>query len=503
MSVTKAEAAALAILREPATIRTRSHALLDRAVEGRSAYFVVELGRLEAAADYVAAVIRDAYPTLEIPYHARWRHFAAGGRDRWGALSLSSWPSASSSGPGAVSSGPGAFSSWPGLTRPSQPEPCGTGSPRTGLDGMAVSSPAMTIGHTGMTIEHAGETIDHTGMTIDHTGMTIEHAGETIERTPMTTSAELARIRFDLCVVSVLLDAGAGADWRFVEPGMGETVTRSEGLAIASLHAFREGLFSGDPLQPLRADADGLAATTASRLAEAFQAGPDNKLEGLEGRAALLRSLGEVLRQRPDVFGTDARIGNLFDTLAAQATDGTLPARAILAAVLDGLGPIWPDRLRLGGESLGDVWHHPAIEAPDLTAGLIPFHKLSQWLSYSLVEVLEEAGIRVTDLDALTGLPEYRNGGLFLDLGVIALRQKVSDPLPVSDPLIVEWRALTVALLDRIADPIRSRLGQTAADMPLARILEGGTWAAGRRIARERRAGGGPPLSVISDGTVF
>jgi hypothetical protein len=64
----------------------------------------------------------------------------------------------------------------------------------------------------------------------------------------------------------------------------------------------------------------------------------------------------------------------------------------------------------------------------------VPFHKLSQWLAYSLVEVFEEAGVPVHGLDELTGLPEYRNGGLFLDLGVLALRDPAlaEAPLPVS-----------------------------------------------------------------------
>jgi hypothetical protein len=34
-------------------------------------------------------------------------------------------------------------------------------------------------------------------------------------------------------------------------------------------------------------------------------------------------------------------------------------------------------------------------------------------------------------------------------------------------------------------------------------MLEGGSWAAGRRIARSLRADGGSPITVISDGTVF
>jgi Protein of unknown function (DUF1688) len=58
-------------------------------------------------------------------------------------------------------------------------------------------------------------------------------------------------------------------------------------------------------------------------------------------------------------------------------------------------------------------------------------------------------------------------------------------------------------LLDAIARPIRQKLGMDAVSLPLAKILEGGTWSAGRRIAREKRADGGPPLAIISDGTVF
>ena len=108
----------------------------------------------------------------------------------------------------------------------------------------------------------------------------------------------------------------------------------------------------------------------------------------------------------------------------------------------------------------------------------------------------------------LSGLPEYRNGGLLLDLGVLSPRSGTLAALarrrwPVAAPLIVEWRALTVIALDRLAVAIRRRLGVGAAEFPLARVLEGGTWAAGRAIAAQRRPGGAPPLDVESDGTVF
>ena len=73
----------------------------------------------------------------------------------------------------------------------------------------------------------------------------------------------------------------------------------------------------------------------------------------------------------------------------------------------------------------------------------------------------------------------------------------------VSDEFIVEWRALTVALLDELAQLIRSKLKRTAIDLPLVKILEGGTWATGRTLAAQMRAGGGPPFRITSDGTVF
>jgi hypothetical protein len=108
-------------------------------------------------------------------------------------------------------------------------------------------------------------------------------------------------------------------------------------------------------------------------------------------------------------------------------------------------------------------------------------------------------------VDELTGLPEYRNGGLFVDTGVLEPKHDavLTETHEAGSEVVVEWRALTVALLDALAPLVRARLGKTAAELPLAKLLEGGTWSAGRRIARERRPGGGPPVTVASDGTVF
>ena len=316
---------------------------------------------------------------------------------------------------------------------------------------------------------------------------------------PGADTDEAARARIDLAVVSVLLDAGTGPRWRFRETETGQVLSRSEGLAVASLRAMEKGLFSADPSNPWRADAEALSRITPAALADAFQHGVGNELVGLDGRARLLRRLGEVCAKSPGLFGAPARPGRLFDHWSTQGRK--LRAAEILRTLLQAFGPIWPGRISLAGVPLGDCGRHPAV--PD--DGLVPFHKLSQWLAYSLVEPLQDAGLEVTELNGLTGLAEYRNGGLFLDCGVIEPRDPglLQSPLDALSEPVVEWRALTVSLLDRLASPVRERLGRSAREFPLARMLEGGSWAAGREIAYERRADGSPPITVISDGTLF
>jgi hypothetical protein len=304
--------------------------------------------------------------------------------------------------------------------------------------------------------------------------------------------------KLELAITSVLLDAGAGERWAYREPG-GGTYARSEGLAVASYHLFASGALSDDPArEPLRADAAAMIRLGAGDLARAFQVSAENPLVGVDGRLAILHRLGEAIGRRRDVFG--GRLGNLgtYLELQAQQGAGALPASAVLAVVLDALGDIWPGRETGAGVNLGDVWTHPAV-------GRVPFHKLSQWLTYSLCEPLEENGARIIGMDQLTGLAEYRNGGLFVDGGVLVPKHPgvLGESHDVSSALVVEWRALTVALLDRTAVEMRRQLGLSSDELPLAKVLEGGTWRAGRELARERRPDGVPPIRVNSDGTVF
>ncbi|WP_164010879.1 DUF1688 family protein [Pyxidicoccus trucidator] len=320
----------------------------------------------------------------------------------------------------------------------------------------------------------------------------VKRVEELDERLKDASPQERARAKLDLVVVSVLLDAGSGPKWRYRERG-GGTWARSEGLAVASFRMFMDGVFSSDPDRPLRADAEALGRLTRESLAQGMQVSESNPLDGLEGRLHLLHGLAKVL----------PRPGALFDIITAQRRG--VRASELLGLVLEVLGPIWPGRVMVDAVNLGDVWPHSALGPVESVDALVPFHKLSQWLTYSLVEPLAEAGVVVSELDGLTGLPEYRNGGLFVDLGVLVPRDtKITTvALHPGDEPIVEWRALTVALLDRVAALVRGRLGMNAEELPLAKVLQGGTWTAGRRVAAELRPGGVPPIRVDSDGTVF
>ena len=318
------------------------------------------------------------------------------------------------------------------------------------------------------------------------------------------------KVLFEMIFVSVLLDAGAGGGWsyHFNLTPYDEVYGRSEGLALACLQMFKEGYFSSDPAEPYRVDHIALSKLSASDLGRGFQVREDNPLVGLSGRLALLHGLGIALESYPYASRDAARIGDVYEHLhkiAVQSGNNTLSCVTIFESVLAHFGDIWPGGLNKFGSNLGDVGVHSLLTGPYGSDTLVPFHKLSQWLSYSLAEAFEIAGLNVTDVEQLTGLPEYRNGGLLIDLGL--LTPKDSNALQRShkpdSEILVEWRALTVAVLDLIADGIRENMGLTQNELPLAKVLQGGTWSAGRRIAKSLRPDGGPPITLDSDGTVF
>ncbi len=312
---------------------------------------------------------------------------------------------------------------------------------------------------------------------------------------------ERARTKLDLVISSVLLDAGAGAEWKYLEAESKKHFSRSEGLGVASLYLFQSGAMSSDG-RSLRADREGLKKLSIETLEKAFQVSPENPLVGSAGRLQLLNNLAGALENKK-IF-KDGRPGNILDYLI-EKHGKSIPAIALLRAVLDGLGPIWPGRLTANGINLGDVWQHSLLGKLGTFESLIPFHKLSQWMTYSLIEPILEAGVEVTGVEGLTGLAEYRNGGLLIDSGLVTLRnpEELKQAWKPDSELIIEWRALTVHLLDRFGAAVQRAFGKSPAEFPLAKVLEGGTWWAGRFLAQEKRASGDPPIMIQSDGTVF
>jgi hypothetical protein len=393
----------LDFLLSPAAIRQSAEAIFELTKNGKT-HFTYHPEKFDYTVDYVIDMIKENYPTLEIPFHSRWGHFRAAGVDR-----------------------------------------------------------------VKDSFEPKIKNLD-----------------------PM----EQARTKLDLVITSVLLDAGAGAEWKYLEAATGKTITRSEGLGVASFYLFMDGALSDNG--KLQATAKGLQNLTKEKLSEVFQVSPANPLIGVDGRLSLLKNLGKTIETKKDIF-PGGRPGSIVDYLNTRYGK-TFTGPQLLRAVLDGLGEIWPGRIKVAGVNLGDVWTYEKVPG-----ALAAFHKLSQWMTYSLCEPLQDAGFTITDVDKLTGLAEYRNGGLILDLGLITLTdKKLADENHRPDSeLIIEWRGLTIALLDRIGAAVQQKLNKSSTDFPLAKVLEGGTWWAGRKAAKALRADSSPPLKIESDGTVF
>ena len=477
----------IAYLKTPLAIRERCDRIFTLATADQLQYFRCNLTKLDQVANYVIEVMHQHYPDFQIPFHSRWRHFE---------------------------------------------------------------------------VEN------------------VPRLQELDQKLAGFTPLQKAQTKFDLVIISVLLDAGAGSNWQYHEPETGLVFRRSEGLAVASFRMFCQGAFSSDPDLPWQVDAKGLQSLSAHHLAQGFQVSQANPLIGIEGRLALLQRLGKALVEIPQMFGkVNPRPGNLVNYLLndlvnyqlldkLQVTKGLhdsnlnleswednqswvkpltdsqppqeqpanlqpanlqpanlqpanlqpanlqpanlqpaklLSATNLFSTVLEGLGDIWPKRESIAGVNLGDVWQHSALKGDNYGSEYVPFHKLSQWLTYSLLEPLQELGLEITELDQLTGLAEYRNGGLCLDLGLLEVKDSAilqQSHLPSSE-VIIEWRALTVSLLDQIAATIRQQLNLSATESPLVKVLQGGTWTAGRRIAAQLRPGGSSPIQIDSDGTVF
>jgi len=455
-------------LRSLPAVRDRCKIIMTKACRNELRHFDVDMRKFPDVVSFVANIIKRDYdaPFTNIPPHGRYQHFAVGGRDRIAHL-LATWPP---------------------------------------------------------------EEVDNT---------------------------EKCKRIIDLFLVSVLLDAGAGTNWSYKSPENGRIYRRSEGIALASLDMFKSGLFSGNKSNKYQVDKEGLKHLTVEALAQGLQSRPGNEIAGLEGRAQLLIRLATALDQNKEFFGEEGRPGNMLDHIlshpATQASSVIIvPVPVLWNVLMNGLASIWPpSRTAINGVSLGDAWPCSSMPQPTQsptsptfspfpnTTGqsngvapwesILPFHKLTQWLTYSLMQPMQSImKIQFAGQEMLTGLPEYRNGGLFIDMGVLTLKPEdmerglknyaeycertgtkgveVAPMFEPGDDVIVEWRGVTVGFLDILHMEVNKALKNelNGNELTLAQVLEAGSWKGGREIAEVSRPNTKePPILIDSDGTVF
>ena len=519
----------LGALREPATIRARCAAVTRAVADGRSGYFKLDRSRLPELAHRVAALARERLADLKVPHHGQWSRFAAGGIDRKGELDALLAQRSPAERLRAhidltvvsVLLGAGAGTVWRYAERPELDALALPVHRQKGEDLLAMLGAAAGKAPAANAEAEKPATTAEVAATDPVTSDSPNPALHTTE--PPATEPPATE---SPATESPTTEVPAGDP----QPKLRQPATLGgpEGLAVASFRAFVAGVFSSDPADPLRVDALALKRMDTAALRAVFHSSPSNPLPGLEARAAVLTRLGAVLQEQAERHGGLARPARLIDRFTGAGEGHTVTAVELLRELLTTCAPIWASGSRVLGLPAGDVWPHlwagadigvtdeladpgaarPQARSDRATSGWVPLHMLGQWLTWSLAEPLAWAGIEVTGLDALTAVPEQQGlGGLLLDAGVIVPRHSsdlIKTYRPSSD-FVVEWRALTVTLMDELAVLVRQALDQSPPPGLPPRGPEGGAWVAGLLGELELVAGVGtaPPLKIDSDGTLF
>ena len=392
------------MLHDAAAVRERCGMVYRWVADGRSPHFTLDESRLTAVAGYVADVTRDAYPDLKIPYHSRWRHFSAGGVDRWGELAARTRYRRS-------------------RTRAHRRRP-GNG-----------ERPARRRGRQRLALPRPQD------------------------RPCLHTFGGTCGCQPRICSARASSPPTRTIPCASIMPRLRASMPRRWRATFKSIAIIRWSDWS-----------------SAARCCAAW---------------APRWPSGRIM------FGhTPARPGNLIDYLLTIADRRRISASFVLATLLESLSSIWPSGLTIDGFAVGDAGRHPAARTQDRTDRIVPFHKLSQWLTYSLLEPLEAAGLGVERLHELTALPEYRNGGLLVDLGVI--RSRAADR-STGAPRGVLGACRRMARADGRADGPTGRSGedQTGPGFDLQHAED----AAGRHLERwaQNRAVTASPGRSVAD----
>ena len=186
------------------------------------------------------------------------------------------------------------------------------------------------------------------------------------------------------------------------------------------------------------------------------------------------------------------RTSALFPESADSLAGAGFRAIDRLALLLD---PIVTSTVRIGGSLAGDVWRHPLAWAEDRSRELVPFHSLLLALVLDLVEPLEEAAAPLGDLDLIPVPADRVMAAQMLRLGLVRTRHPAVARLrhPPGSDIVVELRALSIALCERLVDRLRAELGRTVHDLPVVRIVEPLA-----QLANKWREAPGPGIAITS-----
>jgi hypothetical protein len=218
------------------------------------------------------------------------------------------------------------------------------------------------------------------------------------------------------------------------------------------------------------------------------------------GRRQRLEQLAAGLERAPDQLGVDGRFGSLLGGLVAEVAGsggntGRVPAQLLVDRLAPLIDPVTASTVRIGGSLAGDVWRHPLAWAEDRSRELVPFHSLLLAWVLDLVEPLEEASAPLADVDQLPVPADRVLAAQMLRLGLVRSRHPAVARLrhPPGSDIVVELRALSVALCERLADRLRAELGRTAHDLPVVRIVEPLA-----QLAMKWREAPGPGIAINS-----
>ncbi|WP_269583872.1 DUF1688 family protein [Roseibium sp. Sym1] len=318
------------------------------------------------------------------------------------------------------------------------------------------------------------------------------------------TAEEMLAAAADLAIVGIAMTTMHPVGWSY-EDRMTETVvTGTQASALAAFHMFASGSFSSQMTDPYRVDAEALVRMDLVELAAGLQWDDVDDADYLKAMQRHLKRLGEALALRPDLFGEGetTRPGLLAVKLARQS-DAAIDAGQLLDRILEALAPVWEGGATSGDIWLGDSFVHSALPGNDIHA-IIPFHLAAQQMVYSLVEPFAWAGFEVAGLDRLTAPADLAHAALFVHSGVLTIRENgdTLSPEAVRDRMI-EIRALTLALTDRLAERLASGLGMTLDQVPFTCILEGGTSRAGIRLLEQAPENIRNLGKILNPGAVF